>query len=235
MSGTKVLVDYDNLSREDRSRGVLYCLERIADVILSGLDRPSRLEFRLYGGWASEIGTLTTSAQAIAAKLPVRGWLFSGVPMTATLAHAPVEAANHLYHGTFRTGTLSSRLRMKSPSKLCQTPACGLMSVAACVNNDRCSQAGCQLSASDFFVLEYQKMVDTMMCMDIVYLSRDVHAVAVVSGDDDLWPAIHTSLLRNAKVTHIYTKSDPPLMAAREVGRFRGAYSLVSLDKVRQA
>jgi uncharacterized LabA/DUF88 family protein len=51
-----------------------------------------------------------------------------------------------------------------------------------------------------------QKLVDTMMVADMIYLARaDNAAIAVVSSDDDMWPGILSGLVAGAQLIHIQT------------------------------
>jgi uncharacterized LabA/DUF88 family protein len=53
-----------------------------------------------------------------------------------------------------------------------------------------------------------QKLVDTMLAADLIYLclQRD-RKVAVVSSDDDMWPAIKTVLNLGMTVLHVHTSA----------------------------
>jgi hypothetical protein len=53
-------------------------------------------------------------------------------------------------------------------------------------------------------------MVDTMIATDLIYAADRGEAVALVSADDDFWPAIHYAIFeKNVKVFHLYGGSAP--------------------------
>jgi len=66
-----------------------------------------------------------------------------------------------------------------------------------------------------------QKLVDTMLTADMIYLAQaGVKDVCLVSSDDDLWVGIRTAILLGANVTQIHTMPGRDLAAfyARGVG-----------------
>ena len=53
-------------------------------------------------------------------------------------------------------------------------------------------------------VRDEQKLVDSMLVVDLVHFSETVtEPLVVVSADDDLWPGIRFALLRGASVIHV--------------------------------
>ena len=49
-----------------------------------------------------------------------------------------------------------------------------------------------------------QKLVDSMITIDLVHLAEATsQCLVVVSADDDLWPGIRFVLLRGAQVVHV--------------------------------
>lgn len=51
---------------------------------------------------------------------------------------------------------------------------------------------------------EEQKLVDSMLVVDLVhYAETTEEPLVVVSADDDLWPGIRFVLLRGARVIHV--------------------------------
>jgi hypothetical protein len=50
-----------------------------------------------------------------------------------------------------------------------------------------------------------QKMVDTLLVTDLVYLSlTEKSAIAVISNDDDMWPGIRQALLNGSTIIHVH-------------------------------
>ena len=51
---------------------------------------------------------------------------------------------------------------------------------------------------------EEQKLVDSMLVVDLVHFAETTdEPLVVVSADDDLWPGIRFVLLRGARVIHV--------------------------------
>ena len=51
---------------------------------------------------------------------------------------------------------------------------------------------------------EEQKLVDSMLVVDLVHFAETTdEPLVVVSADDDLWPGIRFVLLRGANVIHV--------------------------------
>jgi uncharacterized LabA/DUF88 family protein len=61
------------------------------------------------------------------------------------------------------------------------------------------------------FVKDEQKLIDTMLVADLVYLAtsnRQECRVAVVSSDDDMLPGIRTAVNAGARVFQIHTAAN---------------------------
>lgn len=61
----------------------------------------------------------------------------------------------------------------------------------------------------------YQKMVDTMLCCDLLYLSEREKRIAVVTADDDLVPPLLQESLLGNPVYHVLTAEPEPSSAFR--------------------
>ena len=71
-----------------------------------------------------------------------------------------------------------------------------------------CPEPDCRLTGPLVLRRREQKLVDTMLAADVfldVYSNE--RQIAVVSSDDDLWPAIRTALQFGVRVVHIHTES----------------------------
>ncbi|MBS3784279.1 MAG: hypothetical protein KGY78_07540 [Anaerolineae bacterium] len=211
-----VFVDYDNLARSDRHKGAKYVIDRILQCLGPAWFVDGRAQFRLYGGWY-ERNSPSRRGQKIAAELQQA---FPGlvaataspnvqpVRVVAELAYSlAAEPLRHLFH-TFRKRGIPQGLRCEDPVAMgCSDPACPLTVVYDFVNTGICPSPACQTRAEDLLYRNEQKLVDTMMTVDIVhYAHSGVGQVCVVSSDDDLWPAIRSALLIGTRVIHIHTK-----------------------------
>jgi hypothetical protein len=213
-----VLVDYDNIDKVDRGRGLGYIALKVLDLI--GGDQFSaqqRVSIRLYGGWFQR-QSLTRSAQTLSAEiarsfptvLRVSG-AKSTVPLhiSVELAHGPVADPKVTYFDTFRQHASTTRIVcVPRPWYHCQNnDACGLMPMAQALMANACPTAGCPVEPQQMMDRPEQKLVDTMLVADLIYLSsRHRDGIAVVSNDDDMWPGIMIALLSGARLHHVHPK-----------------------------
>jgi uncharacterized LabA/DUF88 family protein len=74
----------------------------------------------------------------------------------------------------------------------CANPAaCGIQAVAQW-SRGRCHVAGCSVPAQSVFTYNEQKLVDTLLCCDLIVLAmrRPKTGVFLISDDDDMIPAV---------------------------------------------
>ena len=66
---------------------------------------------------------------------------------------------------------------------------------------------GCSTALGDLVKRNEQKLVDTLITADLIYLaSRHPDVIVIVSSDDDMWPGIRSALALGASVVHIQTQ-----------------------------
>lgn len=211
-----VLVDYNNVLETERRRGIVYLVDRIISVLdPEHIRRYRRIALRLYDGWY-EMQSPTRHAQQIAADVQ------KAFPSTRTLtdkagafnAIVNVELAYSLrcdpgvniWH-TYRQRSTFNNLSCHPPHSVgCTSPACVLSPIHTFFSTGKCPTPGCNVTPSDLFTRNEQKLVDSMIVADMFFWHLSSHAeLAIVSSDDDLWPAIRMLLLRGMKVFHIHT------------------------------
>ena len=209
-----VLVDYDNVHEIHRSKGLEYLARRIAAAIDNKvLTSVQRFRLRLYGGWFEQVRP-TRRAQDLAAEIagfPISVAAGGGeggkaVIVSAELATGLIVEPRLVLTHTVRRRTGPAGLRCEVPSGLCGVnPSCPLGSVARVLAGTSCTVEGCAaVPAERLWKLE-QKMVDTLLASDLVYLAiEEGLPVVVVSNDDDIWPAIRLALTGGAPVMHIH-------------------------------
>jgi uncharacterized LabA/DUF88 family protein len=84
--------------------------------------------------------------------------------------------------------------------------ACPLDSVYDIIERGICPESTCRVVSADIMGKAEQKLVDTMLTADLIYLaSNGSPDLCVVSSDDDLWPGIKSALILGARVFHIHT------------------------------
>ena len=127
------------------------------------------------------------------------------------------DPTKHLWY-TFRPKGPPANLRCKSPKTIgCAEANCPMDTVLSVFRRSGCTRTGCVLPSGSLIHQPQQKLVDTMMTADLVHLGyRGDKCVAVVSSDDDLWPAIQTVSSTGAAVYHVHTRDrgTPPHYAA---------------------
>lgn len=213
-----ILVDYDNILKQDRSPGLVYVTDRILQAIGPTAFTPNeRARFRLYGGWYKG-DLLTRNAQDLSAEIAgnfSRPATVSDKTATRLITVAAemalsleVSPAKHLVH-TYRPRNRPSGIGFADPiSRVhCPSTTCGLLPLREAINRDQCPMAGCTTKPSDLLTRDEQKLVDTMLISDLIFLAHmGEKTIAIVSSDDDMWPGIETALALRASIVRIHTR-----------------------------
>lgn len=210
-----VLIDYDNLDRLQRQRGTRHVITRLLDVLGSwGAAWERRVDCRLYGGWLDK----DTSSRDAERLLPdLRRDFPCSVPVTSTkgartvlvrvelarsLACDPAVVLTH----TYRQRSLPPRLRCEAaPFPGCAAPSrCPVAAIDPFIRNADCPVDGCAVEPRTVLARAEQKLVDSMLVVDLVHFAEATDKpLVVVSADDDLWPGIRFVLLRGASLIHV--------------------------------
>jgi uncharacterized LabA/DUF88 family protein len=212
-----VLVDYDNVPELERHRGIVSLVDKVLSTItVSPLLAYQRSKFKLYGGWY-EGNRLSRAAQRLAIDIGVFPRAFSlsdGTDKTSVIVQVDlaysleIDPRNNL-ENTYRSRGLPQGLRCDPPPypRCINSGSCPIAHVHPLINSGNCPEVGCRVTSADILVRSEQKLVDTMMTADMIYLAtRKTADICVVSSDDDLWPGIKSALLFGANVYHIHTK-----------------------------
>ena len=209
------LIDYDNVDVLERRRGVRHVINSLLHAV--GRQRIAgerKMDCRLYGGWF-ERTSLSAHAQRL---LPELRREFPGpivvagqydtqtVLVRAELALAlACDPRVDLTH-TYRRRSLPPRLQcVAAPFPTCADPSrCPVASLDLFIRNDTCPVGGCGVRPSMVLERAEQKLVDSMIIIDLVHLAEATsECLILVSADDDLWPGIRFVLLRGARVIHV--------------------------------
>lgn len=230
-----VLVDYDNVDRLERQRGLVHIATRI--FLLAGTGaaaRAPRVRIRLYGGWF-EGRNSSRLAQDLSAEIasdfprPMPVLAGGHTPSVASMELAQsllCDPAHPLTH-TYRLRSAPPGIRPEPlPYSGCSSPsACPLHSMHAFLKQGRCPQQSCFVEPVSILRRAEQKLVDSMLICDLIHASRGaIRQVIVVSTDDDILPGIRMALLQNLKVTHIHPapgRSTPPQYGHIATGDYR--------------
>ncbi len=213
-----VLVDFDNLSPLMRSGQLLKVVDAILDASKPFLPATVRVFTRLYGGWYEE-KILTHLAQRIVADA---AGSFPTVINVATnpyptrvrvqveLAYSLLAEPNRNLLHTYREKGPPRGLRSNAPVAVgCANTACALSGIEKFVKRGKCPTQGCAIKIEDILYRAEQKLVDSMLTADLVFLAArgDGEPIVVVSSDDDVWPGVRTATQLGATIIHIRTKS----------------------------
>jgi hypothetical protein len=211
-----VLVDYDNISDLDRARGIAYTVSRIVDALGARLTPGERVRLRLYGGWyyrhLPSRANQTVNAD-VTANFP-RTTRVSGsapplqVSVAVELATSLMINPRRVLENTYRTRTVPQNIRCATPpfSGCANVGTCPIAGLHYLFDGATCPQNGCVVSRDDLLTRGEQKLVDTMLTTDLLYLAtRNERSVSVVSSDDDMWPGIQAATSMGTEVLHIQT------------------------------
>lgn len=228
-----VLIDYDNVEELNRRRGLVDLLSiSLVKLPREVLPDNAFVDTRLYGGWY-ERDRLTTLAEDLRSEIDQQFptvLRFAGVghkrriKAVAELARSLLISPRHNIFNTFRSHRSAPRFRsIVPPYAGCSTPNHCLMSaIGPLISRPSCPAVTCHAKLRDIFMRPGQKLVDTMLTADAIFLASSQHAVTlvIVTNDDDLWPAIltaghlgasihHIHPIRNRKTPDIYLPSAP--------------------------
>jgi len=176
----------------------------------------SRAQIRLYGGWYDRNIT-TPLAQTISAQLcrdfpkPLRfiqKGKTSRLIINAELAYGTATEPQFSLLNTYRQRSFPKGLRCHHPSDIgCINPNCSALPFYQTFENRECRNSDCHHSLDSLLYKGEQKLVDTMIAIDLLYFSLRQHEnICLVSSDEDFWPGIRAALHFGANVIVIHTK-----------------------------
>jgi hypothetical protein len=192
-----IFIDYDNVPLRLRSPGLRSLAGRLRLVTLARYPSITQLDLRLYGGWYDDQGLTregTRLTQEIFGNFPdvisIGGRI--RLRVNASIASAPINTPGDLLGHTFRErGGIRSRLRF-IPSNRCLNPQTCNAPLLARWSRGSCPTSGCGVQAREVFTYHEQKLVDTLLCCDLlsIVFTAPNEPVFLLSDDDDMVPAI---------------------------------------------
>ncbi len=216
-----LLIDYDNIDRDERRQGVRYVVDDLLDALGPSLaaevdegradhrDGRPGVRCRLYGGWfegpepSGRAGGLVRELDQIPRRLDVAaGNDLVAVSVMVELARSLADDDVDLTH-TYRRRPFPENLKCGTtpPAECFVQQSCPIGGVQRFVNRGRCPMPGCEVAPEDVLERGEQKLVDSMIVVDLMrfaYKTRET--LVVVSGDEDLWPGIRGALKFGAHV-----------------------------------
>jgi uncharacterized LabA/DUF88 family protein len=77
------------------------------------------------------------------------------------------------------------------------------------LSKQRCDSPLCGKPFKDALLVNEQKLIDTMICADLIYYSQSTDwPIILVSSDDDFVPALRLIKNQNKKVYVLHTKNE---------------------------
>jgi uncharacterized LabA/DUF88 family protein len=208
-----ILIDYYNLDNDLKSVPFKsFCTTLLEKIPFNNLVFERNISIRLYGGWFEQ-RIITRKAQELAIEIekafPDIYYDISKEKkfiVNTELAYSLIcSPNNHLFY-TYRTRGVYYGLKVKTSSDLeCTDPSCPFDVFYNILKNNKCPICKKPNIQSHFYRSE-QKLVDTMLSSDLIFLSFQKSPIILITSDDDLWPAILTGVSLGGNIMHIETK-----------------------------
>lgn len=211
-----ILIDYDNLLPLQKQSGVV----DIATKILMKLPKQTvnvrgTCDIRLYGGWyegeqmsklAQDTSVRIQEDFPAIIRLPSASEHGVALITNAELAVALVAEPSHHLFNTFRRKGRPNNIRVETPASVgCNDSTCPLQSAKKLLQTGKCSNNGC--TRNDLIYRHEQKIVDTMLTCDLIYIAEiEYDYIILVSDDDDFLPPVRTVLLRDRTIYRVHPK-----------------------------
>jgi len=214
-----MLVDFDNLHYRQGSLDIFNRIDSIIRKIDSQiLINYKRIEVRLYGGWY-DLNGITKLSQDIIAE--IRGYypavirilhndFLYNLILNVELAFGTSLEPNYRYLNTFRIRGRQYGLKCKTQGELaCHSEICSSRILYDILDKGETSNKYCTHSTSDILYKAEQKLVDSIIVLDLLFYSQSGNKYAdiiIVSSDDDIWPGIRSAMFFGSRVIHVQTK-----------------------------
>ena len=218
MNIVHILVDYDNLRLSDVSE-IKSVIDQVICCLYAGENiqenDKTEIDVRLYGGW-DELNNddFSNSASRLAQDLTV--FLEGNYPqrnlmpnnrIQISLIHSLAIMPTKFLPFTYRTRQALNRIHVCKPdNECCEKSKQHLDFFRSVKKHQTCPYCGRE-SSINFWISE-QKLVDTMLAMDLsFYANHDPTALLVIiSDDDDFIPVIFQQICSGKKIFHVQKK-----------------------------
>jgi len=172
---------------------------RASDRILAELPATlHEMRFRLYDGWYDGDGAETDLHGMVKGHVQrTYPTLRRRVRLFAEIAESAVVSPDDCFVDTYRRQRGLSRYAVsvsRTPAPACAAPlACAVDQLRAWFKGACPHLSGCQVTSQDVASFAYQKLVDTTLVADAIWLASQKHTIAVVSEDEDVLPGLITA------------------------------------------
>ncbi len=208
----RVLIDFHNLPAELTRRGVEQLWNKLRASIGAEVgDSENDITLRLYGGWYDERG-LSRDGDRIARDLDRSFPILNRLPFGLQRVHCEMASSLYLMPDRIFQSTVRIRRGLKHAIRMdgivdCAHPdRCSIPSVMHWING-RCPEAKCYVDSRRAFRRREQKLVDTLMCCDLISFALESTGsrIFVVSEDDDFVPAMLAATRLGGNVCNVRT------------------------------
>lgn len=207
-----ILLDYDNLLEKDRKNGLRQISQQILNQFTPlNVASSKNICFRLYGGWYSK-GRITEIAQdlqtEIESNFPKPEVITTNGPHKVVvqfeLAMSLLINPRKHYLYTYRKRSFPSKLKCIDPIAIgCKDDQCSMSKMFDLFNNKLCDNQECNLTLDDVLIVNEQKLVDSMIISDMLFLGKTPKStITIVSSDDDIIPGIDSLVIMGSVVNH---------------------------------
>ena len=213
-----ICIDYDNLHPMQKITGILSIVTSVLQKMqFSSLPKQGVCHIRLYGGWF-EGQEMSQLSQQISIKMQeefpalIRVTDASGkycsINTTVELAVSLLEEPNYHLFNTYRKKSKAQNIRVESQERVgCSSSSCPIPVARKMLKTGKCSIGNCTAGDQILIYRHEQKIVDTMLTCDLIYLSQqDYDELLIISEDDDFLPPIRTIALRGSKIIRVHPK-----------------------------
>jgi hypothetical protein len=173
-------------------------LSSLTEKVHLGLERDfSEFHVRLYDGWFAEDGRATDLHNMIRTHprsiYPTRRRNYR---IVVEVADAPMAAKGDRLLNTFRVrpglGPRHVTLTAEPVAGCLKPNECAIAGLRTWINGN-CSQLGCRVSTAEAACFREQKLVDTALVSDAVWIGSQGKYLVVVSDDEDVIPGLITA------------------------------------------
>jgi hypothetical protein len=215
-----VLIDYDNLEQRFRAPNTLSIFGAdIARLVEASTPSVQDIFMRLYGGWYTFAGGLSNAGtrliQEIASTYPLP---YKQSNNRRHYVHCEIASSLIDFKGDLFIATVRERHGMRSKLRQKYPPGCvapGNCSIPIVIqwSSGACPTMNCNVNANGAFLYREQKLVDTLLCCDLIAVGgrQPRVPVFVVSDDDDLVPAIVLALKNGSDIRHVRKNANSTL------------------------
>jgi hypothetical protein len=182
-------------------------------LIVSHYPGTREVNIRLYGGWYEEQGLSrdgTRLTQELGALFPL---FLIGADgeiryVRCEIASTLVNSRSDVFPATLRhRHGIDVFIRDPHPARCIDSANCTVPIVMRWSRNG-CPTPGCPVTSFEAFRCIQQKLVDTLICCDLLSLAVPAPntSVFLISEDDDFVPALLLAAARGAAIWHVRTK-----------------------------